>query len=234
MYEYLTFRKFATQDEACAVQELLVENDIPCVLEADPVLLPPTFIGQNFDLPYRLKIPSNCFRAADALLWQPVSVHTHETESDYYLLSFSDEELMEVIEKRDEWGTYDYALALQLLQARGMSLTTSDLERINQERFTTLATPDNGSTIWTVIGYLSALLGGMLGLFIGIFLFTAKKTLPDGSRMYAYSQHTRQHGKYIMLLGFISIPSWICYAVYFNGIPPGLGTIFGLMSSVHF
>lgn len=232
MHQYLTFRKFATQEEACAVQELLVENDIPCVLEADPVLLDSNLIGQNFDLPYRLKIPSNCFRAAEALLWQPINLQ--ETESDYYLLSFSDEELMEVIEKRDEWGSYDYALALQLLEQRGITLTTGDLERIDQQRLKVLATPDKGSNIWTAIGYLSALIGGMLGLFIGIFLFTAKKTLPDGTRVYAFSPQTRQHGKYIMTLGFIAIPSWICYVVCFGGTVPWLGSLWTLIGNIHF
>lgn len=230
MKKYLTFRKFDNPDEANAVLELLSSNNIPGRIEEERALLDTNLIGQQFDLPYCLKISPDNFTAAEELLRNSTDLSVAEPDKDYYLLTFSDEELMEVIDKKDEWGNYDYALALKLLRERGITLTAEDIERAHAQRVQALAKPDNGSSLWTVAGYFIAAIGGLLGLFIGIFLMTAKKTLPDGSRVHAYSGNARMHGRFITGVAVVAMVCWVFYAVYFQRLPPGVGSIFGALA----
>jgi hypothetical protein len=56
------------------------------------------------------------------------------------------------------------------------------------------------STI-VILGYISCLFAGLLGMFVGAFLVSAKKTLPGGGTAYAFDEKSRKHGKIILYLG---------------------------------
>ncbi|KAA2244558.1 hypothetical protein F0L74_00860 [Chitinophaga agrisoli] len=236
MSQYLTFRKLESLEEAQAIQQLLDTHNIPSQLEINKALLDTNLIGQQFDPAYWVKIPSGAFKTAETLVRESIDVKLHEVEENYYLLSFSDEELMEVIEKKDEWGNYDYALALHLLKTRGIELTDADLERIDQQRIRSLAKPDNGNNLWIFIGYLSAAFLGALGLFIGFFMLRTKKTLPDGSRAYAFSDRARRHGKYILFTGCAAVLLWLVPSLFLGIATPVYALLFGVLSltSAHF
>ena len=51
-----------------------------------------------------------------------------------------------------------------------------------------------------ILGYISCLFAGLIGMFIGAFIISAKKTSPDG-RAYAFDEKWRKHGKIILYLG---------------------------------
>jgi len=52
-----------------------------------------------------------------------------------------------------------------------------------------------------IIGYISSLFGGFMGMIIGTILVSAKKSLSDGSIVYVFNEKSRKHGKIIMYLG---------------------------------
>ncbi len=230
MSQYLTFRKLESQEEAQAIQQLLNTHNIPSKLEINSALLDANLLGQQFDPAYWIKIPADAFRTAETLVRESIDIKLHEVEENYYLLSFSNEELMEVIEKKDEWGNYDYALALHLLKTKGIELTDTDLVRIDQQRIKALAKPDNGNNLWIFVGYLSAAFLGALGLFIGFFMLRTKKTLPDGSRVYAFSDRARSHGKYILLTGCATVLLWLLPSLLLGLALPVYALLFGVLS----
>ncbi|HMG68220.1 MAG TPA: hypothetical protein VK588_11060 [Chitinophagaceae bacterium] len=55
--------------------------------------------------------------------------------------------------------------------------------------------------VWVFIGYFSCLAGGLMGMFIGSALVSAKKILPDGRIINSFSKRIRRHGKIILYLG---------------------------------
>jgi hypothetical protein len=55
----------------------------------------------------------------------------------------------------------------------------------------------------TTWGYISAFLGGVIGIAIGLNLWTMKKTLPNGERVYVYNENDRNHGKIMTVVGII-------------------------------
>jgi hypothetical protein len=65
-----------------------------------------------------------------------------KVDDDYYLLAFSDEELLEIDLKPDEWGLFDYQLAKKLLRERGKEIREEDAEQLKKARNKTLAKPD--------------------------------------------------------------------------------------------
>jgi len=56
------------------------------------------------------------------------------------------------------------------------------------------------STI-VILGYISCFFAGLIGMFIGAFILSAKKTLPGGNAVYAFDEKWRKHGKIIVYLG---------------------------------
>jgi hypothetical protein len=54
---------------------------------------------------------------------------------------------------------------------------------------------------WVIIGYVSSLLGGVIGMCIGTIMVSAKKILADGRVVYVFNERSRKHGKIILYLG---------------------------------
>lgn len=64
-----------------------------------------------------------------------------------------------------------------------------------------LSQQESGNSLWTIVGYISALLGGLLGIVIGLTLWRAKKILPNGERIFIYKPSDRWHGMVISIIG---------------------------------
>jgi hypothetical protein len=134
-----------------------------------------------------------------------------EVDKDYYLFSFSDAELAEIISRPDEWGHLDYQLAQKILKERGKGIDDSEIELLKFRRFNELAEPESTNDIWIVLGYVASLTGGIFGIlggFIGILagwsLAYWKKTLPDGQKVYVYNDQARRHGKVMIILSVVT------------------------------
>src|SRR5262249_41326300 len=61
----------------------------------------------------------------------------------------------------------------------------------------------SGINMWVIIGYLASFLGGLLGMFIGSVLVSAKKALPGGEIAYVFNARSRKHGKIILYLSSV-------------------------------
>jgi hypothetical protein len=62
-----------------------------------------------------------------------------DVDPGYYLFSFSDVELLEIVAKPDEWGHFDYVLARALLADRGLEIPDETVEQMKQQRLRQLA-----------------------------------------------------------------------------------------------
>jgi amino acid transporter len=120
---------------------------------------------------------------------------------------------MEVIIKADEWSPFDFVLARKILAERGKNMSDEDIAAINEKRIAELKVPDAPQTYWIVLGYIFALIGGLLGIFIGWFLMNYKKTLPDGEMVSEYSERDRKHGKRIFYIGIVVLVICIIYKI---------------------
>lgn len=199
---YVTFKKYPDAKQAQALQQFLIENGIECTFK-DTSPSTGTAISGDFMREYEVQLHPDNFEQAETLLEKQAEGMIADLPEDYYLLTFTDEELHDVVMKHDEWSEFDYLLARKLLEERGKTIDEASLKQLRKQRLEDLAKPEKDQTFWVVMGYFLAISGGLFGIITGYVLLTSQKTLPNGQMVHTYSKRDRKHGKNILILGLI-------------------------------
>jgi hypothetical protein len=197
---FLTFQKFNDSDLAAAVGEQLAVAGIAYIVENEARHYDPVLIANVPEPTVHLKIPATEFLQANAVLEAYYEKQLQEVDPDYYLLTFTDAELLEILSKPDEWGHFDYVLAKKLLTDRGHNITDASTQQLKSQRLTELAqyedppmTGRGGSPI------------GFGGIISSSIVATHKKTLPDGRQVHAYSPTARKRGKIFFIIAAFAL-----------------------------
>ncbi len=214
--QFSIFKRFSNLEQATEVGSLLNENGVETELGDNVPPVDVTFTGNTLMNEVEVRIKPSDFERANLILEKNAEKLIEELPEDYYLFEFSDEELYAILLKPDEWNEFDYTLAQKVLTQRGKSIDEDLLTTLRNERLKQLAKPEESQRPWIATGYFFALLGGFIGLIIGYFLWTAKKTLPNGEKVYAYAEKDRKHGKYIFYIGLIIFPSALAIRAFAN------------------
>ncbi|WP_291286032.1 hypothetical protein [Flavobacterium sp.] len=209
--DFITYKRFNNINSAEEFGQLLKKEKIEYVIENNSLSLDATLTGNAFGNEFCVKIDKSQLKVVDEILLKKGEEDIEEVPNDYYLLSFSDDELIDVITKSDEWNTFDVALSKKLLKEKGKEITPADIEEIKNKRLEQLAKPEKSQKTYIIAGYIFAILGGLLSLFIGWHLLTYKKTLPNGDKVYAYSENDRKQGNRIFILGIVFLIIWLLY-----------------------
>lgn len=199
---YVTFKKYPDAKQAQALQQFLIENGIECTFK-DTSPSTGAAISGDFMREYEVQLHPENFEQAETLLEKQAEGMIADLPEDYYLLTFTDEELHDVVMKHDEWSEFDYLLARKLLEERGKTIDETSLKQLRKQRLEDLAKPEKDQTFWVVMGYFLAILGGLFGIITGYVLLTSQKTLPNGQMVHTYSKRDRMHGKNILIVGLI-------------------------------
>ncbi|MEZ0183834.1 hypothetical protein AB9T89_16440 [Flavobacterium oncorhynchi] len=213
---FIAFRSFPTLIQAKELETLLSKNDIKTFLTDN---LPPidiTFSGSTLQNQYEVKIDFSNFEKAEKILEKETENFLDTIDQDYYLLSFTNEELYEILLNSDEWNVFDYKLAQKLLTERGKTIDSEMLNSLKKERLKILAKPEENQKPWIIAGYIFSLLGGGIGIVIGYSLWKSKKTLPNGERVYSYSEQDRKSGKRIFMISIIIFPLSFLFSIFSN------------------
>lgn len=208
--EFVTYRKYANKESAIYVVNLLKKNDIANEYIENKSTLDSSFSSVLLN-DFEVKIAQEDFIKADEVILLDTENYLKTLPQDYYLFSFSNEELKEIIKKKDEWNDLDYALAVNLLKSRGAEMTKDEILDMHNKRIEELRQPDRSSSKWIDLGYVFAILGGFLGFVIGYLLLTQKKTLPNGERVFANSLEDRKHGKRILYVALFFFMFYVFY-----------------------
>ena len=218
MASYQTFRTFDSRLEAVKLQAFLTRHEIPTIFEEGVPIFNKVLAGQIEELHYIIKIPVERFKAAEAALEAAVDLETMPVEPDYYLVSFSDEELIDVVRKKDEWGKFDYVLAKQLLKERGIVLDDVAIRKMERERMRALSKPEKPAFYIILVGYVAAVMASGIGVVLGLYLLTAYKKLPDGQYISRFDRLTRRHAGTMITLGVLIIASYYIYCIMYGGV----------------
>ena len=165
-------------------------------------------IGSQSTRSFEIKIRKEDFTLANNCLQEEAekNIDISQVDSNHYLFQFTDAELYSMLAKPDEWSEFDYKLSKAILESRGQQVSPSLVDSLKKERLKDLAQPEKSQKNWIYTGYFFSLLGGFLGVLIGWFIWNDNKILPDGTRVYSYSESDRKHGKRIFLLGVVIFP----------------------------
>jgi len=183
--EYTVFKDFTSLELAKKMELFLNENDIETVIGDNSASGGTVYLGGAVNNRVEVRIKQCDFKKAKTLLAKENEVSLEDVDPTYYLFEFTNEELYEILLKSDEWGEFDYHLAKKILVTNGKSIDEDLLNSLKNQRIKDLAKPEGNQGPWIVAGYILVLFGGFLGIIIGYSIWTSKKTLPDGSRIYS-------------------------------------------------
>lgn len=201
--DFVTFRRFTEESSAKELMQVLQEYGIDYVWTQERDSLDGLYGDKVFKKEILVKINRHDFATADKILLEESSEALNDVGSDHYLFSFTNEELVDLISKADEWSEFDFLLAQRILKQRGVELQTGDVQKLKHDRMVELTKPQSNEKLWIYIGYLSALAGGLFGIFIGWHLSTFKKLLPNGQQVFAYDVKDRTHGNRILVISVV-------------------------------
>jgi hypothetical protein len=113
--------------------------------------------------------------------------------ANHYLLTSTDEELAEIVAQSSEWSAFDVAHARRLIRQRGIDLSKVDEKRA--EHLRQLQRGRRPAPKWLIIfGWISSILGGVLGFGIAWSLVYMKEKTIDGE-FFTYDEESRAIGK---------------------------------------
>jgi hypothetical protein len=206
---FLNFQKFYDREAAADMVSHLENNHIPVELEDSESFFDVTFANNPLQKTIWLKVKSaDMVRAEDAL-------HVYYQKKldlvppDYYLFDFSDEQLIEIVRRPDEWGFLDYPLAIRILNDRGISISKDEISKLNEQRIEVVTKPEDISPSYIWLGYLVSIIFWPGGLMSGGIMTFMKKSVFNGARVYAYSTKDRKHGQRIIMISTLLFVIWI-------------------------
>ena len=209
MNDFVLFQSFLSEEEALPFIEIMKENEIEYQVEKFKEPLDGVIAGEIVRDQFYLKIKSLDFPKANKVIDKVILENISSIDKDYYLFSFSNDELLEVIKKPDEWSRQDFLIARKILDERGLTINDEEVNKIKSTRIKELAIQDKEPRGTIVAGYIFAFLFSIVGIFFGLAFLVTKKTLPDGSRVFAYNESTRNHGKAIFIISIAMIIFYI-------------------------
>jgi hypothetical protein len=209
--ELIQYKHFNDAALASALVDVLEEGGIEYDVKESSAVFDPAFRSSDLTVEYSVKIKPEDFERANQLLNDKEKENIGHADKDHYLFGFTDAELTDVLAKADEWSPFDYQLARKILLDRGVTINEKILTDLRTERMEELRATDPPQNVWIIVGYIFALAGGVLGIFIGWHLSTYKKILPDGEQVYGYNENDRKQGSRIF---YISIAVFVLAIIY--------------------
>ena len=206
---FLIFQSF--QDSALAeeIAEKLKQHEVPFVFDDTSSPIDPLIIGSDLNADIRIKLRQQDFPRAHQVLHDYYTDQLAAVPQDHYLFGFTDQELIDIIQKPYEWGQFDYLLAQKILKDRGIEVSAEQIERSIAESLEEMARPEAVSSSWIFLGYFLSVCFSLIGLFYGGVLLSFKKTLPDGHRVFSYSAKDRRHGRNMLLISSFLFIFWL-------------------------
>lgn len=205
----IVYQTFSSKELAIELTNLLSENNIAFKTEVFNATFDSAFTN-NSNKDYVVKINPSDFEKVDELLLESMKDEIDNVNDDYYLFQFSDEELFDLIRKRDEWSQFDVLLAKKVLQSRNIEFSPELDNKIKQERFSELAEAKKADKYYILVGYLLAISGiyfgffiSFLGVLIGLHIKTSKKTLSNGKQFFEFTGVDRNKGYQLILVSSI-------------------------------
>ena len=170
--ELLVYKRYYEHERANELARILTDNGIEFEVTEDSESLDSLYGDKHFNKQYFVKINGADFKKADSILATLSEQEIDTADRDHYLYGFTDDELFDIISKPDEWNEFDFQLSKKILQERGKAINQETIDLLKKQRLNDLAKPEEGQRNWIYAGYLFALLGGVIGVFIGWHLST--------------------------------------------------------------
>jgi len=153
-----------------------------------------------------VKIPSDRFEDADQMLLINAEKQVQNVERDYYLFDFTNAELIDVVNKKEEWNHFDTVLAKHILNERNIAIPHKEI--YSQYK------PARLEYKWLIAEYIISIAFIFIGIIIGTLTLGAYRNLPNGKKEKLYDYYTLKHAKIMIVIGIIRTSLWIIQWLY--------------------
>lgn len=215
------YDQFHNQKDAKPLLTLLKSNNIPYEVET-PKQLIDTVLGGEAPMPkVFVKIALQNFQRLNKLVEEETLRLIQDGKislKKHFLNEYSNDELLEVLSKPDEWNFDTTVIAKHLLLSRGIELNDRQIKELREKRLGEIRKPRKGSRAWIIallllgvfgctlllwwyVGYLANL---TICLGMSYYYWMDVTTDPNGGRFYTFDLQTRNWGKAIFILAIIS------------------------------
>ncbi|MFN6085092.1 MAG: hypothetical protein ACK476_09220, partial [Fluviicola sp.] len=130
---FVTYKKVYDKLELDSFLDLLKKHAIP--FEVEDVLrnFNPAMTPRDGSIEMRIKVLPSYFEEVKKHEIDALKPLLDEVEPDYYLFSFKDYELKDVIKNNSEWSLFDVLLAEKILLENGAFLTEKEIDVLKDE-----------------------------------------------------------------------------------------------------
>lgn len=189
-----------------------IAEEFSVILEAHKIPFKTQDTSKDFDASFANNQAKNSilimldpkdFDRASSVLEQNIALNINDIDPQHPLFSFSTEELKDVVKNYDEWHPIDVKLAKHLLKQQDIVVESSEIKTQQEAKELKSFSHEKSSSITLLLGYIFCMMGGFAGIGIALFLMTATRKLPDGTKKYIYSNSDRKHGFYMLFAGGI-------------------------------
>jgi hypothetical protein len=209
MEEFIKYRSFNDKAVATELCKQLSEKGIPFKWESTEGFFDPSFTTNDILNLYYVRLRKEDFTKADELLMISATQTAEEPVSDYYLLSFSNDELIGVLKNPDEWNEFDLYWAKKILDTKGIVVTQEEVDKAKVEKLEALKRPWQLDKVWIVCVialwvaafWFVHIFLALAVIFTGGYISFSRKTMPDGERVKAFSTGDRFLGKITLATG---------------------------------
>ncbi|MGC4039818.1 MAG: hypothetical protein QM710_03235 [Flavobacterium sp.] len=205
MADFKTYMSLTDNESVSEITAILTKHHIPYKVEDTSKNFDASFSMNKADKSIMVFLNPADFEKATAVIDSELVLDESQINQDHFLYSFSNEELLDVIKTSEEWHPMDVKLSKVILRDRDFNLSEDQLSYLKTERAKELRQPDKNDITLIITGYIFALLGGFVGFFIGLHLINYKKTLPNGEKVWCYSEQDRKHGRNMLLIASLSV-----------------------------
>jgi uncharacterized membrane protein len=118
-----------------------------------------------------------------------------------------DEELLHIFANADEYQKDYVDVVSNELNKRNINTDSIKIQRQHKEKFTQeqFEKGKEGNEIYIAIGFITAFLGGLIGIIAGYVYSQSKRKDNSGTEYYAYNKQTRNKGRIMMIVGFFAL-----------------------------
>ncbi len=220
--DYEFFRDFFNAEQAAVFAMLLDEKGIPYKLEKNRTLLEGTITGYGLVPHSVVKLRTADFGKVNRMLTESASKDINFIENHYFQ-AYKAAELLEVVQKPDEWTPEDVAVARYLLDKHGVAIPEEQVEAYRLERTAAMKAGKLVNPALVVL-YLIFILAGayllsvfilLVGIGLGLFYWQDNTIDNEGNKFFTFEESTRNLGLLVLIIsglcmvGWASSPFWL-------------------------
>jgi hypothetical protein len=165
-----------SKEEILELNELLNKNSVKTkLINSSLANSGMEALGVSTISTFAIHIQQKDFQRANEILEKAADKQVNHIGKDHYLYDFTDEELYDILQNRNEWNHIDYSLSKKILKERGKEIKTEDLETINEGEEERLKSKDVIPKHVVLIGYACAAGIPLLGILILPYLHKVAK-----------------------------------------------------------